>query len=241
MSKQTSGKPVKIWFFDKNIALAGRIRWRLYKVNTPQYPAFEFEIVSYKNEHSIGSVVKSHKIDAIVSPGNSFGFLGGGLDAHIAEFYSSGMYKPFDTIEKGLQNAIAMECAGYNPPGNTLIVDMDKQVGYKPLGTYQHPLLLHLPTMSVPSTIKSHDPLIFNCVWGLLSAITKHNLNSERQITSVLLSGLGTGVGKVPDDDCARQIVEALDQYNNRAILDEENKISKEASMKFAVRNFQNQ
>lgn len=241
MNKQTSGKPVKIWFYDKNIQLAGRIRWRLYKVNTPQYPAFELDIVSYKNEHSIGSVVKSHKIDAIVSPGNSFGFLGGGLDAYIAEYYSSAMYEPVDTIEKSLQNAIAMECAGYNPPGNTLIVDMDKQVGYKPLGTFKNPLLLHLPTMSVPSTIKNSDPLIFNCVWGLLSAITKYNYTSERQITGVLLSGLGTGVGKVPDDDCARQIVEAFDQYNNRAILDTEGKISKEASMRFVARNFNNQ
>lgn len=92
------------------------------------------------------------------------------------------------------------------------------------------------PTMRFPESVAWHHEIVYNCVWSLLVAIDEHNARveelerekqdgegtgneekegkEERRIESVVMTGLATGVGRVPVAECAKQMALAFAHYH---------------------------
>jgi O-acetyl-ADP-ribose deacetylase (regulator of RNase III) len=131
--------------------------------------------------------------DAIVSPANSFGFMDGGLDLALSKYL--GWH-----VQERLQTKIKTKHYGELLVGQAEIIETDNT---------NFPYLISAPTMRLPMVLtKTVNP--FLAMRAILLLITKGkfengNLISEL-VNSVVISGLGTGVGCVSATNCARQM-----------------------------------
>jgi O-acetyl-ADP-ribose deacetylase (regulator of RNase III) len=136
------------------------------------------------------------EFDCMVSPANSFGLMDGGTDAAIIRFFG-------DALMDGVQQRIREEYLGEQPVGTSMIVET---------GHPRHPFLAHTPTMRVPMPIARTD-YPYLAMWAMLLAVRRHNLSAERQIEVVACPGLGTGIGRVPFPEAARQMALAYRNF----------------------------
>jgi O-acetyl-ADP-ribose deacetylase (regulator of RNase III) len=129
------------------------------------------------------------RFDALVSPGNSFGVMDGGVDAHIVD--------RFPAVHSAVRMAIDERFAGYQPVGTALIVST---------GDRAHPFLVHAPTMRVPMPLPPDSAVnVHDAFWGALLAVDRHNRSDPTEPIRILaFSGLGTGVGRIPAGTAAR-------------------------------------
>ncbi|MEB3280790.1 MAG: macro domain-containing protein [Lyngbya sp.] len=134
--------------------------------------------------------------DCLVSPANSFGLMDGGIDAAIIDYFGK-------ELMMRVQDKILTEYLGEQPVGTCLIVETQHP---------KHPFLAHTPTMRVPMSITGTD-IPYTAMWAMLLEIRRHNLHHKRKIESVLCPGLGTGIGKVPYSEAARQMALAYDHF----------------------------
>ena len=135
--------------------------------------------------------------DFIVSPANAFGFMKGGID---------GVYtrKMGIQLEERLREKIKNEYYGEVLVGQTCVIETNFP---------QFPMLISAPTMRVSSNIQN-TPNIYLCARAIFIAM-KHYDNK-----TCLIPGLGTGVGGVTPQNCARLMRMAyedicLDNYLN--------------------------
>ncbi len=136
------------------------------------------------------------EFDCMVSPANSFGLMDGGIDAAIIRFFGHAL------MEK-VQQRILEEYLGEQPVGTSLIVET---------GHSKHPFLAHTPTMRVPMSIAgTHNP--YMAMWAMLLAVRHHNQRAKQKIDSIACPGLGTGIGRVPYTEAARQMALAYDNF----------------------------
>ncbi|NER98019.1 MAG: phage tail protein, partial [Symploca sp. SIO1B1] len=70
----------------------------------------------------------------------------------------------------------------------------------------------HTPTMRVPMSIAGTD-IPYVAMWAMLLAVRRYNQSSDRKIDSVACPGLGTGIGRVPYPEAARQMALAYDNF----------------------------
>src|SRR5262245_64043431 len=128
--------------------------------------------------------------DAIVSPANSFGIMDGGLDLAIRDQLGF-------AVERKLQEVIVEKYHGEMPVGCAEVVETND-----PRWRY----LIAAPTMRVPEPIPYtiHAYLAFRAV--LMAAASFNRRSGKREIDSVVCCGLGTGIGKVDPNKCARQM-----------------------------------
>jgi len=136
------------------------------------------------------------KYHCLVSPANSFGMMDGGMDAAITSFFGK-------FLEEKVQRRILDNYLGEQPIGTSMIVET---------GHYKHPFLAHTPTMRVPMSIQGTD-IPYVAMWAMLLAVRQHNRNAHRQIKSVVCPGFGTGIGRVPYKEAARQMALAYDRF----------------------------
>jgi O-acetyl-ADP-ribose deacetylase (regulator of RNase III) len=136
-----------------------------------------------------------NKADAIVSPANSFGFMDGGIDAVYTYQFGEG-------LQQRLQAVIERDFGGELPVGAAVIV---------PTMHADIPWCISAPTMRVPwvvaDTVNAY--LAFRAA---LRAVLAHNAGGLPTIKSILCPGLGTAVGRMPVDRCARQMRSAWDR-----------------------------
>ncbi|MCC8964672.1 macro domain-containing protein [Bradyrhizobium sp. Pear76] len=135
-----------------------------------------------------------HKADAIVSPANSFGFMDGGIDLLYSKFFGW-------TLQTDLQAAIAEYHHGELPVGQAAIV----ATGHDCI-----PFLVSAPTMRVPSDI-SATVNVYLAFRAALIAVLAHNARTKAPIRTLLVPGLGTGIGAVAPQAAARQMRLAYD------------------------------
>lgn len=136
------------------------------------------------------------EFDCLVSPANSFGMMDGGIDAAIVKFFGN-------SLMTKVQEYILEEFLGEQPVGTSFIVET---------GHLKHPFLAHTPTMRVPMSIAGTD-ISYVAMWAMLLAIRRHNRYAKRKIDSVVCPGLGTGIGRVPYHEAARQMALAYDNF----------------------------
>ncbi len=125
-------------------------------------------------------------VEAIVSPANSFGFMGGGPDLYIKRFFKK-------DIEAEIQRIIKEEYNGELLVGKAIFLKTeDEKIKY----------LISAPTMRYPgSKISAHNVY--------LSTKAALQLAKEKYIQSIAFAGMGTGVGGVSPEDAARAMHKA--------------------------------
>jgi O-acetyl-ADP-ribose deacetylase (regulator of RNase III) len=135
--------------------------------------------------------------DCLVSPANSFGMMDGGMDAAITAFFGV-------SLEQRVQQRILRDYLGEQPVGTSFLIET---------GHSQHPFLAHTPTMRIPMSIQGTD-VPYVAMWAMLLAVRQHNQTASQQpIKRVVCPGLGTGIGRVPADEAARQMAIAYDHF----------------------------
>jgi O-acetyl-ADP-ribose deacetylase (regulator of RNase III) len=144
----------------------------------------------------VKELLQNHRIDVLVSPANSFGFMDGGIDA----VYS----KLFPSIQNHVQAAIAHHqiesgLGYYLPVGSALPVPTTN--------THLCPLLLCVPTMYTPSDIRGTN----NAMWAFI-AILRWLQFAVKVMPDVTVAcpGMGTGIGKLSPETHAMQIEHAF-------------------------------
>lgn len=132
----------------------------------------------------------SLKTDCVVSPSNSFGFMDGGLDLIISK-------KLGWQVQEKLQKQINEKYFGELLVGQAELIETDCR---------EVPFCISAPTMRVPMILKDTVNVY------LATKAIFYLLKKEGRIETITISGLGTGVGQVPYDICARQMKQA---YND--------------------------
>lgn len=132
----------------------------------------------------------SKKTDCIVSPGNSFGFMDGSLDLAISKHLGWQVQEKLKSIIRTLPMKEILV-------GEAILVETDFP---------EIPYCIAAPTMRIPMIINEtpNSYLASKAVFNLLK--------NNPQIQTVTISGLATGVGKVPFKYCARQMKMAYDE-----------------------------
>ncbi len=131
---------------------------------------------------------------ALVSPANSFGDMGGGVDQQIDNFFGG-------AAQHAAMAAIRERFCGELPVGMALILDM------------QHPrfrFLVVSPTMRIPQGVEDTINAYLS-MRAILVAILQHNQADSSRIDSVAVPGLCTGVGGMPHTEAAQQMRVAYD------------------------------
>jgi O-acetyl-ADP-ribose deacetylase (regulator of RNase III) len=163
--------------------------WRHYFKDCP-----EVEIFS-------GSIFETD-CNTIVSPANSFGFMDGGLDLAISNYLGW-------QVQERLQAKIKEKHHGELLVGQAELVKTDHP---------KIPYLISAPTMRVPMILKG-TVNVYLAMRAILLLIKHGQLDDETPIREVVkavaISGLGTGVGKVPAEICAKQMRAAYDEVVN--------------------------
>jgi O-acetyl-ADP-ribose deacetylase (regulator of RNase III) len=125
--------------------------------------------------------------DAIVSPANSFGYMDGGIDLVYSQHF--GWH-----VEDRVRQRILDEHDGELIVGTALVVPTDDA---------QIPYLISAPTMRVPMVVAQR----VNAYLAFRAALKVARQHPD--IEHVICPGLGTGVGQLPPQRCARQMVMA--------------------------------
>ncbi|WP_182546703.1 macro domain-containing protein [Halosaccharopolyspora lacisalsi] len=140
------------------------------------------------------------RADAVVSPANSYGLMRGGVDA----VYAS----TFPQIEQQVRSAVLAYHGGELPVGEALLV---------PTGAPSPTWLISAPTMRDPGerlpgdTV--HPYLAARAMLRLWARAALDNGTPVRSIVrSIVLPGLGTGIGGASPELCARQVAAAWDE-----------------------------
>jgi O-acetyl-ADP-ribose deacetylase (regulator of RNase III) len=131
--------------------------------------------------------------NTIVSPANSFGFMDGGLDLSLSNYL--GWH-----IQEKLQTKIKEKYHGELLVGQAEIIETDHPV---------FPYLISAPTMRVPMIV-TNTVNVYLAMRAILLLIKHGTLDDKTPIQEVVkavaIPGLGTGVGKVPAEICAKQM-----------------------------------
>lgn len=135
--------------------------------------------------------------DAVVSPANSFGWMRGGIDAVYA--------RAFPGIEQSVRSAILAYHGGELPIGQAVVV---------PTGEPTPAWLISAPTMREPGerlpADTVHPYLASRAVFRQWrDGKLEHGAEIRRVVSTIAMPGLGTGVGGVSPQTCARQVAAA--------------------------------
>ena len=128
--------------------------------------------------------------DGVVSPANSFGDMGGGIDKAIDDLHQG-------KAQTAVRAAIAERFLGELPVGMALVVELSGP---------RLPFVVAAPTMRVPGSVAGTINAYLS-MRAVLVAVLLH----EKVIRSLAVPGLGTGVGGMHPADAAEQMRAAYD------------------------------
>lgn len=131
-------------------------------------------------------------IDAIVTTGNSFGIMDGGLDFFVRRYY---MNKGVD-IERLVREDIEYEYNGEQPIGTAMVVNPYEQL----------PVLIYSSTMRYPMKLNNFTH-IRDCI--RLSMFEAYNAFSK----NIIMPSFGAGTGLVNYAVCAMYLKQGYDNF----------------------------
>lgn len=143
--------------------------------------------------------------DAVVSPANSYGFMDGGIDALYADRFGIG-------VQTRLRRLILDRHHGELLVGSAEVIET---------GHEAQPFLIAAPTMRVPMVLEPETINPFLATRAVL-LLARHgsfptgHLAGQRMadhLHIMAFPGMGTGVGRVPAEICARQMRTAIDEF----------------------------
>ncbi|WP_199440702.1 macro domain-containing protein [Umezawaea beigongshangensis] len=138
--------------------------------------------------------------EAVVSPANSFGWMRGGIDAVYA--------RAFPHVEDQVRSGVLGLHGGELPVGEALLVAT---------GETEPAWLISAPTMRTPGELLPGDTVHpYLAARAVLRLWQNGRLDDGRPVRRVIrtiaVPGLGTGVGGVAPETCARQVAAAWDE-----------------------------
>lgn len=165
-----------IYLCDVNPAMAGA--WQ-YTINA--YPQLKSKI-------KIGCVnVTTLKADAVVSPGNSFGFMTGGIDLVYKQFFG-------ENIQTRVQDKIKDKVLQELLVGQAVVVEtLNEDIPY----------LIYAPTMRVPRWISYSSDIYLSTKIACLMG-TAFNMNS------IIIPGMGSGCGGMVPHKVSKIMFQAI-------------------------------
>lgn len=167
------------------------VDWKFYFEDLPKFKFYNCDIWSVS--------LPCNSKNAIISSANSFGDLQGGIDLI---YYSKFGYK----LEEDLQRKICKNKFGELTVGDALIIPIEKN------DTYNY--FISAPTMRVPMNIQN-TANVYLAFRAALIELIKFNSKNEIQIDHVVCPGLGTGIGKIEPEICAKQMWYAYNSIIN--------------------------
>ena len=123
----------------------------------------------------------------VVSPANSFGYMDGGFDKHLRDFFGL-------QIESRVQAAVAQRPEGMLPVGASLLI---------PTGHHKIPHLLLAPTMEMPEHVDASH------AYRAMRAVLRLAMAANFPASEVYCPGLATGVGGVTPEAAAHEMARA--------------------------------
>jgi O-acetyl-ADP-ribose deacetylase (regulator of RNase III) len=142
-------------------------------------------------------------VDAVVSPANSFGFMDGGIDHLYSDHFG------WD-VQNRLKELIRTRHHGELLVGAAEIVET---------GNLRIPYVIAAPTMRVPmiltDTVNPYlaaRAVLLLVKHGVVSSGALAGESVAAAVESVAFPGLGTGVGRVGPNTCARQVRAAIEE-----------------------------
>lgn len=144
-----------------------------------------------------GSILQV-KCDAIISPANSYGYMDGGIDMVYSKHFG------WD-LQSRLQDLIRSKHHGQLLVGSADIVETNNDL---------IPYMIAAPTMRVPlSLYNSANPyLAMRAVLLLIKHGTYNGQAISSFIKTIAVPGLGTGVGEISPETCAKQVEFAINE-----------------------------
>ncbi len=138
--------------------------------------------------------------DAVVSPANSYGWMRGGIDSVYAH--------AFPAIEQHVRSAVLAYHGGELPVGQAVVVPTDVAAPA---------WLISAPTMREPGERLPQDTVHpYLAARAVFRMWRDGRLDDGRPVRAVVstiaMPGLGTGIGGVPPEVCARQVMAAWDE-----------------------------
>ncbi|HEX8202170.1 MAG TPA: macro domain-containing protein [Isosphaeraceae bacterium] len=134
--------------------------------------------------------------DCFVTAANSFGQMDAGVDAAVVRYFGL-------ALMRRIQEHILAEYLGEQPVGTSFLAET---------GHPDHPFVAHTPTMRVPMAVDRTD-YVYVALWATLLEVRRHNRRSDRRIGVLACPGLGTGYGRVPPVEAARQMALAYKHF----------------------------
>jgi O-acetyl-ADP-ribose deacetylase (regulator of RNase III) len=139
--------------------------------------------------------------DALVSPANSFGFMDGGIDAQYFDRWGP-------DVQDRLRLRILERHHGELLVGAAEIIETSN---------HDHPFLIAAPTMRVPMALGADTVNPYLATRAALLLVREGKFEDGKsvgdRIGRVCFPGMGTGVGRVPVDICARQMRAAIEKH----------------------------
>ena len=173
----------------------------LRDINAGIVKAWEQAFADVPEVHVSRGDIFEHRADAIVSPANSFGFMDGGIDLLYSKHFGW-------SLQTDLQALLAEQHYGELPVGQAVVV----ATGHDSI-----PFLVSAPTMRVPGDI-SATVNVYLAFRAALIVVLTHNAHTTTPIRTLLVPGLGTGIGAVAPAAAARQMRLAYDAIISQSI-----------------------
>jgi O-acetyl-ADP-ribose deacetylase (regulator of RNase III) len=170
--------------------------------------AWKMAFQGFPSINVYGGSILDLKVDAVVSPANSFGFMDGGIDLEYLLRFGP-------QLQGRLQDRIAARHGGELLVGQAEILEtFDRHIPY----------LISAPTMRVPMLLR--DSVAPFLATRAVLRLIRHGFFPDgdmegqpigHSINHVAFPGLGTGIGQIPFAVCARQMKEAIDRESGDA------------------------
>ncbi|ARV77446.1 tail protein [Pseudomonas phage Noxifer] len=137
---------------------------------------------------------------AIITPGNSYGHMTGGLDQAVVDLVG-------DWVEPLVRDTIQNDYCGELNVGSAFIATNLKS---------KFPHVVYAPTMRSPTHLPRGSDVPYTAMLAALQAIHRWNdRNPDQPITNILMPLFGVGTGMIPIPTALRQQARALARYSN--------------------------
>lgn len=156
-----------------------QLKITLYDINKKLCSEWEKEFAECSNVEVKNCDFKKLECEYVVTAGNSYGWMTGGIDLAVRNYYGQ-------KIQDEIQEVILEKEGRYLQVGESITIYT---------GDKKKPNLIYVPTMEIPKQITKID--VFYVFAKLLEKY--NNINFA-------CCGLGTGTGGISEEECAKQM-----------------------------------
>jgi len=163
----------------------------LVDVSSEMVDAWRSAFATYREVRVVKASIVEVARGAVVSPANSCGEMGGGVDLVYRRHFGR-------DIERRVQAKIRETFGNYLPIGEAVLVET---------GSTVIPHLISAPTMFLP------EPTTAENVYAAMSAALRLAISADKPIEAIFCPGMGTGVGQVPFTSAASAMARAYARH----------------------------